>query len=119
MEEQNRETVPAENAEVKKTASAKEALQQLREDGFEPVKQTIRRIYSITEDAATAKKFLDEVDAAAVYHNASTRFTDGGEFGLGAEIGISTQKLHVRGPMGLSALTTDKYIIEGKGQIRC
>ena len=59
-----------------------------------------------------------EVDAAAVYVNASTRFTDGGEFGLGAEIGISTQKLHVRGPMGLSALTTEKYIIKGDGQVR-
>ena len=61
---------------------------------------------------------LDEVDAAAVYVNASTRFTDGFEFGFGAEIGISTQKLHARGPMGLLALTTTKYIIYGNGQVR-
>ena len=72
----------------------------------------------ITEDAAAAKKFLDEVDAAAVYHNASTRFTDGGEFGLGAEIGISTQKMHARGPMGLEELTSWKYVVYGKGQVR-
>lgn len=65
-----------------------------------------------------AQKFLDEVDAAAVYVNASTRFTDGNEFGFGAEIGISTQKLHARGPMGLQALTTTKFIIYGNGQIR-
>ena len=62
--------------------------------------------------------FLQKVDAAAVYVNASTRFTDGGEFGFGAEIGISTQKLHARGPMGLNELTTTKYIIYGDGQIR-
>ena len=72
----------------------------------------------ITEDAEAAKKFLDEVDAAAVYHNASTRFTDGGEFGLGAEIGISTQKMHARGPMGLEELTSWKYVVYGKGQVR-
>ena len=72
----------------------------------------------ITNNYTTAQKFLDEVDAAAVYVNASTRFTDGFEFGFGAEIGISTQKLHARGPMGLLALTTTKYIIYGNGQIR-
>lgn len=72
----------------------------------------------ITENYTNAQKFLDEVDAAAVYVNASTRFTDGFEFGYGAEIGISTQKLHARGPMGLLALTTTKYIIYGNGQIR-
>ena len=72
----------------------------------------------ITNDYSHAQKFLDEVDAAAVYVNASTRFTDGNEFGFGAEIGISTQKLHARGPMGLPALTTTKYIIYGNGQIR-
>ena len=62
--------------------------------------------------------FLEEVDAAAVYVNASTRFTDGGEFGMGAEMGISTQKLHARGPMGLRELTTVKYMVWGTGQIR-
>ena len=72
----------------------------------------------ITNNYTNAQKFLDEVDAAAVYVNASTRFTDGFEFGYGAEIGISTQKLHARGPMGLLALTTTKYIIYGNGQIR-
>jgi len=72
----------------------------------------------ITDSYADAEKFLSEVDAAAVYVNASTRFTDGGEFGLGAEIGISTQKLHARGPMGLRELTTIKYVIRGNGQVR-
>ncbi len=72
----------------------------------------------ITKDYANSLRFLDEVDAAAVYVNASTRFTDGEEFGFGAEVGISTQKLHARGPMGLKALTTIKYIIFGNGQIR-
>ncbi len=72
----------------------------------------------VTRDYDHAMKFLNEIDAAAVYVNASTRFTDGGEFGFGAEIGISTQKLHARGPMGLVALTSTKYIIFGNGQIR-
>ena len=72
----------------------------------------------MTSDISAANKFTSSIDSAALYVNASTRFTDGGEFGLGAEIGISTQKLHIRGPMGLAALTTDKYIIEGNGQIR-
>lgn len=72
----------------------------------------------ITKDYNNALKFLNEIDSAAVYVNASTRFTDGNEFGFGAEIGISTQKLHARGPMGLKALTTTKYIIFGNGQIR-
>ncbi|MDB4897062.1 MAG: gamma-glutamyl phosphate reductase [Firmicutes bacterium] len=72
----------------------------------------------ITADEEAAARFLHQVDAAAVYHNASTRFTDGGEFGFGAEIGISTQKLHARGPMGLAELTSYKYIILGAGQIR-
>jgi len=72
----------------------------------------------VTQDSANAERFQQEVDAAAVYHNASTRFTDGFEFGFGAEIGISTQKLHARGPMGLTALTSSKYIIQGNGQIR-
>ena len=72
----------------------------------------------ITNNYENAQKFLNEIDAAAVYVNASTRFTDGFEFGFGAEIGISTQKLHARGPMGLEALTSTKYIIYGNGQIR-
>ena len=72
----------------------------------------------ITEDDAAATRFLDEVDAAAVYVNASTQFTDGGQFGLGAEVGISTQKFHARGPMGLKELTSYKWVIVGKGQTR-
>ena len=72
----------------------------------------------ITEDLSAAREFTSRIDAAAVYVNASTRFTDGGEFGFGAEIGISTQKLHARGPMGLAELTTVKYIVEGDGQVR-
>lgn len=72
----------------------------------------------ITENARNADLFVKSIDSCALYVNASTRFTDGGEFGLGAEIGISTQKLHVRGPMGLLALTTSKYIVKGDGQVR-
>ena len=72
----------------------------------------------VTEDRAAARRWTAEVDAAAVMVNASTRFTDGGEFGFGAEIGISTQKLHARGPMALPELTTTKWIVEGDGQIR-
>ncbi len=72
----------------------------------------------VTRDAATAERFLNEVDSATVYWNASTRFTDGGEFGFGAEIGISTDKLHARGPMALPELTTYRYLIRGEGQIR-
>ncbi len=72
----------------------------------------------VTDSYAASQRFLNEVDAAAVYVNASTRFTDGSVFGFGAEIGISTQKLHARGPMGLNELTSTKYIIYGDGQIR-
>ncbi|WP_309543449.1 glutamate-5-semialdehyde dehydrogenase [Cytobacillus firmus] len=72
----------------------------------------------VSSNPDNVEKFLNEVDAAAVYHNASTRFTDGFEFGFGAEIGISTQKLHARGPMGLPALTSTKYIVKGNGQIK-
>ena len=72
----------------------------------------------ITADLKAAERFLNNVDAAAVYHSASTRFTDGGEFGFGAEIGISTQKLHCRGPVDVKALTSTKYVIEGTGQVR-
>jgi glutamate-5-semialdehyde dehydrogenase len=72
----------------------------------------------VTDDLGAATRFTREVDAAAVLVNASTRFVDGGELGLGAEIGISTQKLHARGPMGLRELTTVKYVIHGEGQVR-
>ena len=72
----------------------------------------------ITNSYENSQRFLNEIDSAAVYVNASTRFTDGFEFGFGAEIGISTQKMHARGPMGLEALTTVKYVIYGNGQIR-
>ena len=72
----------------------------------------------VTESSASADYFTTGVDSAAVYVNASTRFTDGGEFGLGCEMGISTQKLHARGPMGLRELTTYKYVVHGNGHIR-
>ena len=72
----------------------------------------------VTSDYESANIFTESVDSAAVYVNSSTRFTDGGEFGLGAEIGISTQKLHARGPLGLNELTSSKFIIRGNGQIR-
>ena len=72
----------------------------------------------VTSSHRSAGRFVNEVDAAAVYVNASTQFTDGGEFGLGAEIGISTQKLHARGPMGLREMTTYKWIVQGDGQVR-
>ncbi|MFD2612083.1 glutamate-5-semialdehyde dehydrogenase [Paenibacillus gansuensis] len=93
-------------------------------DGLDEAMAHIRRYGTmhseciVTEDAANAGRFLQEIDAAAVYHNASTRFTDGFEFGFGAEIGISTQKLHARGPMGLPALTSTKFKITGSGQVR-
>ncbi|MDR0467977.1 MAG: gamma-glutamyl-phosphate reductase, partial [Campylobacteraceae bacterium] len=72
----------------------------------------------VTENYTKSEKFLQEVDSACVYVNSSTRFTDGGEFGFGAEVGISTNKIHARGPMGINELTTYKYKIYGSGQIR-
>jgi len=99
-------------AAVKVVGSLSEALDHIREFGSGHSEAIV------TSDEASARRFLSEVDAAAVYVNASTQFTDGGEFGLGAEVGISTQKLHARGPMGLKELTTYKWIIEGSGQVR-
>lgn len=97
---------------VKTVDSVDEAIAHINETG------TGHSESIVTKDYDNAMRFLDRVDAAAVYVNASTRFTDGGEFGFGAEIGISTQKLHARGPMGLKALTTTKFVIFGNGQIR-
>ena len=97
---------------VKTVGSLDEALAFIARHG------TMHSECIVTENADAAQRFLNEVDAAAVYWNASTRFTDGGEFGLGAEIGISTQKLHARGPMGLEEMTSYKYTIYGKGQVR-
>ena len=99
-------------AAVKVVGSLDEALAHIREHGSGHSEAIV------TEDRGAAARFLSEVDAAAVYVNASTQFTDGGEFGLGTEVGISTQKLHARGPMGLQELTTYKWVIEGTGQIR-
>ncbi|GAA0297801.1 glutamate-5-semialdehyde dehydrogenase [Gracilibacillus halotolerans] len=97
---------------IKTVESVDEAIQHINTYG------TSHSESIITENDAHAIQFLNEVDAAAVYHNASTRFTDGFEFGFGAEIGISTQKLHARGPMGLEALTSMKYQLHGEGQIK-
>ena len=97
---------------IKTVAGIDEAIRHIRQYG------TRHSEAILTENQENARYFLTSVDAAAVYHNASTRFTDGFEFGYGAEIGISTQKLHARGPMGLKALTSSKYIIKGNGQIR-
>ena len=97
---------------VKVVDSIDEAMEHIRRYG------TKHSECIVTKDYAAAQRFLREVDAAAVYANASTRFTDGGEFGYGAEIGISTQKLHARGPLGIRHLTSEKYLIYGEGQIR-
>jgi len=99
-------------AAVKIVGSLDEALQHIRTYGSGHSEAIV------TEDREAASRFLNEVDAAAVFVNASTQFTDGGEFGLGTEVGISTQKLHARGPMGLRELTTYKWVIEGNGQVR-
>lgn len=97
---------------VKIVNSAEEAVRHIN------IHSTSHSESILTNDMKKAEYFIKAVDSAAVYVNASTRFTDGGEFGLGAEIGISTQKLHARGPMGLNELTTVKYIVRGNGQIR-
>ncbi len=97
---------------VKIVSSVEEAIAEINETG------TGHSEAIITEDDSAAEKFMALVDAAALYRNASTRFTDGGEFGFGAEIGISTQKMHARGPMGPSVLTTYKYIVTGNGTVR-
>lgn len=97
---------------IKTVSDITEAMEHIEEYG------TKHSEAIITENSETAKTFMKLVDAAALYHNASTRFTDGGALGFGAEIGISTQKLHARGPMGLPALTTIKYLMHGNGQIR-
>jgi glutamate-5-semialdehyde dehydrogenase len=97
---------------IKTVCSADEAITHIRRHGSGHSECVI------TEDAATAEKFLNVVDAACVYHNAPTSFTDGAQFGLGAEIGISTQKSHARGPMALEEITTYKWIIKGNGQTR-
>ena len=97
---------------VKAVGSLDEALAHIRRYGSRHSESVV------TEDRACADRFLREVDAACVYHNAPTSFTDGGQFGLGAEIGISTQKLHARGPMALEEITTYKWLIEGEGQTR-
>ena len=97
---------------VKSVASLEEALAHIRQHS------SLHSEAIIAEDAKTADTFTNRVDAAAVYVNTSTAFTDGGEFGMGAEIGISTQKLHARGPMGLEALTSYKWVIRGDGQVR-
>ena len=97
---------------IKTVASLNEAIEHINKYGSGHSEAII------TEDYSAARRFTEEVDAAAVYVNASTRFTDGGQYGLGAEIGISTQKLHVRGPMGLQSLTSTKYVVYGDGQVR-
>lgn len=97
---------------VKTVSSTDEAVEFITEHG------TSHSEAIVTRNPETAAEFMNRIDAAAVYWNASTRFTDGGEFGLGAEIGISTQKMHARGPMGLQEMTSYKYVIYGEGQIR-
>mgnify|MGYP001568388928 FL=1 len=97
---------------IKTVSSVEEAVKHIRQYG------TRHSEAIVSESKKAIGYFFKNVDAAAVYSNASTRFTDGGEFGLGMEVGISTQKIHARGPMGVRELTTYKYIIEGNGQIR-
>lgn len=101
-----------ESVRLKRVTSVEEAIEHINRYG------TKHSEAIVTENIAHANQFLQSVDASTVYHNVSTRFTDGFEFGFGAEIGISTQKLHARGPMGLDALTSTKYIVRGNGQTR-
>ncbi len=97
---------------VKAVSSVDEAIEHINEYGSGHSEAIVTQAYN------NAELFLNNVDAAAVYVNASTRFTDGEVFGFGGEVGISTQKLHARGPMGIAALTSKKYVIRGNGQIR-
>jgi glutamate-5-semialdehyde dehydrogenase len=97
---------------LRTVATIDEALEHIHVNG------TTHTEVIVTEDRAAARRFVAEVDAAVVMVNASSRFTDGGQFGMGAEIGISTQKLHARGPMALPELTTTKWVVEGDGQVR-
>jgi len=100
------------NCAIKTVSNLEAALAHIREHS------TKHSEAIVTDNKKEAQKFLQQVDAAAVYHNASTRFTDGEEFGLGAEVGISTQKLHARGPFALEKLVTEKWVVEGNGQVR-
>ena len=97
---------------VKSVNGVQEAISHINEYG------TLHTDSIVTKNKKTAKKFLSNINSSIAIHNASTQFADGGEFGFGAEVGISTGKLHPRGPVGLDQLTTYKYILEGKGQIR-
>ena len=97
---------------VKSVNGVQEAISHINEYG------TLHTDSVVTKNKRTAKKFLSNINSSIAIHNASTQFADGGEFGFGAEVGISTGKLHPRGPVGLDQLTTYKYILEGKGQIR-
>ena len=121
-----RKLIP-DDVEVQVLVQCREHLIKRTFEALEGIKKAIEHIYTystkhsesiVTENKETAKYFMESLDSACVYHNASTRFSDGGEFGFGAEVGISTQKLHARGPLGLQEITSTKYMIYGKGQVR-